>query len=557
MPLVQDQAVEMFNEFMKAKETKRPSAGIIQPKGMMEPSFLMHSSYYDVSGVRIRSLYTMNFRILREMARKTTIIAAIQNVRLSQLRPFTTISHVDDKPGYKIRLKDPDAKPTKKQKAEMADIEKFFERTGLTDFENAEKRKDRFPQFVEKLIREHLTLDQNTITLQQDRSGRLIAFHTLDGSTIHPVSDDKPYQGDPTIRYVQRVQGRVVEVFKDHEMIFHFMNHRADLVNNAFGYSYLEQSIDTITGWLFGMAYNKEVFNSSAQPKGFFSFNPKQPIDPESLQELRRQWIAMFRGIKGMWSVPFLQYDAKWNPVRPSNADMEYNNYIQLLSALICAVHKIDPQELGLKFNQSSQISIGGRGAGDAKQAAVSHDRGLQDLLTYTKDICNRIMERQEGWDEYELDFTGTEVEDKSKALDDDNKRVTTSYTLNEVRKEKDMPPVEHGDVVLNPTFIQYLTQKEMAEGMGGEPGMEGGVGEEPGGFGGEEEPGGDIGSALAGMTEQDTAAAVEAGMDEAGLKSLAALQRQTLRMQKQRLMKSRRDRRRKADDTVTIHLEP
>jgi hypothetical protein len=551
MPLVQDQAVTAFNEFLKAKATKRPSAGVIEPKGMMEPSFLMHSSYYDVSGVRIRSLYTMNFRILREMARKTTIIAAIQNTRLSQLRPFTEVSHVDDKPGYKIRLRDAEKKPSKKQKEEMAEIEKFFERTGFTDFKDAEKRKDRFPQFVEKLIREQMTIDQNTVTLQQDRSGRLIAFHTLDGSTIHPVSDSKPYQGNPDIRYVQRVQGRVVETFKDHEMLFHFMNHRADLVNNAFGYSYLEQAIDTITGWLFGMAYNKEVFNSSAQPKGFFSFNPKQPIDPESLQELQRQWIAMFRGIKGMWKVPFLQYDAKWNPVRPSNADMEYNNYIQLLSALICAVHKIDPGELGLKFNQSSQISIGGRGAGDAVQAAVSHDRGLRDLLTYTRDICNRIMERQQGWEDYEMSFTGVEVEDKSKALDDDGKRVKTYQTLNELRKEKDMDPLEHGDIVLDPTWVQYLTQKEMMAEQGGvEPGMEGGE------MGGAEAPGADLGEALAGMTGSETEGAIQEGMDEVGLKSLAALQRQTLRMQQRQLMKSRRDRQKKDDDTVTIRMD-
>ena len=969
MPLVQDQAVTMFNDFMKAKDTKKPSAGVIQPKGMMEPSFLMHSSYYDVSGIRIRSLYTMNFRILREMARKTTIIAAIQNVRLSQIRPFTRIAHGDENPGYQIRLRDREATPTKGQKEEMKEIALFFERTGLTDFTDAKKRKDRFPQFIEKLIREHLTLDQNTITLQPDRSGRLIAFHTLDGSTIHPVSDDKPYQGNPDIRYVQRVQGRVVETFKDHEMLFHFMNHRADLVNNAFGYclpgetrvltdlgylrveglpekvrvwtgkefaeatvfetgtkrlsitelsdgselrtspdhrircvdeegrlqwvaqseveqddwvvsspegvgerksptddevatgellgwfigdgsltlrkdgvfvarwfyhrpkeadvyerhiavmkamglhtytysiekgdmidlrigyreakdwvvdeagippvtarekdvpdivwqyssagrcsflrglfsadghvgnsatpilstvsedlarsvqlllksvgirsgcccqknesnfsggtgviwqvhvkdrekfrdtvgflqaakndkledhvfadwkgdvvapafakrvatvlvgrleecswisgkdrstlvalakgtwhqrvtrkrltkwvgdlpgvereirealsythiqvvaveqtpvsvpmydlsvedkkhqfvaegvivhnSYLEQSIDTITGWLFGMAYNKEVFNSSAQPKGFFSFNPKQPIDPESLQELQRQWIAMFRGIKGMWKVPFLQYDAKWNPVRPNNSDMEYSSYIQLLSALICAVHKIDPQELGLKFQQSAAISIGGGGS-KARQNNQSHDRGLQDLLTYAEDVCNRIMERQAGWEDYEFDFTGKEIKDENKALEIDTKRVGNYMTLNELRKEHDMEPLEYGDVPLNATFIQYLTQKEMmAEGGGGgvEPGMEGDMG----GMGGAEAPGEDLGEALAGMTGKEMEGATSEGMDEVGLKSLAAVQRHTLELQG-RLLKSRRmQQRQRAADTVTIRVD-
>lgn len=497
---------DQFEQFAKANGTRQPLPGVIQPRGLFDPTWHDFSGYYDPAGVRRRALYTMNFAVLREVAQKVAVVGAIHNTRLSQVRPFTQHVFDDEETGFRIKLKDPKATPTPQQEKAMRQIGEFFAHTGFTDFKGAEKRKDRFPQFVDKAVRECMTIDQNALSLQRDRAGRLIAFHTLDGATIHPVLRTRPYLDDESITFVQKINERVVETFTDTDIIFHFMNCRADIINNAFGYAPLEQAIDTVTGWLFSMAYNKEFFNTGAQPKGFFSFSPKQPIDPKAMVELQRQWVAMFRGVRGMWRVPFLQYDAKWQNLAPSNRDMEFNQYVQFLSALICALYKIDPSELGLKFSQSATISVGGQGGTD-KQSKISHDRGLQDLLTYIKDLCNRIMEHQVGWEEYEFNFCGTEVKDESQEIDKDRKKVETYLTLNEVRAEHDKEPVPHGDVVLNPQYIQYIQSKEGMEAMGGMGGgMPGGAPEEPAS---EDE----LGGLLAGMSGPEMDEAVSGGL--------------------------------------------
>src|SRR6185369_1555824 len=53
-------------------------------------------------------------------------------------------------------------------------------------------------------------------------------------------------------------------------------------------------------------------------------------------------------------------------------------------------------------------------------------------------------------------------------------KEVNVWKTLNEARIEMGYPPIEHGDVVLNATYTQYLAQKEQADQMGDEQGMPG-----------------------------------------------------------------------------------
>ena len=112
-------------------------------------------------------------------------------------------------------------------------------------------------------------------------------------------------------------------------------------------------SIDFITAWLFAMSYNKEQFNSGSQPRGFISFDG-DGINQESIEELQREWISMFRGIKGAWRTPFLR-GAKWNNIGGNNRDMQYNEYVQILAAWLCALHGTDPAELGIKFNRTQK----------------------------------------------------------------------------------------------------------------------------------------------------------------------------------------------------------
>lgn len=400
-------------------------------------------------GLRER-FYNISFDILREIARKVVVISSIQNVRCMQLRPFSFQSYNDDDVGIRCKLKDKNAIPTKEDKIIMAEIEEFFLNCGYTDFPGSDEREDNLNDVLEMSTRELLTIDQLAISLRRNKKGKLIDFWILDGATIKRVFPNKGYMGDKKIKYVQEIKGRIVETFTKDDIIFYYMNRRADILTRGYGYSYIEMCIDIITAWLFGMAYNKEFFNTSSMPKGFIAFSGDK-VDQSSLEELQRQWISMFRGIKGMWRTPFLQYDAKWVPISQSNKDMEYNQYLQILSAWICAVHGIDAMELGMRMNYSGSVL----NENQEVRLAYSKDRGLKDLLFTHQTWLNRIIAFVPEWRDYKIVFTGTEVRDKMAELEVDEKQTQVFMTINEKRREKDMSEIKGGDIIANPTFIQ------------------------------------------------------------------------------------------------------
>jgi hypothetical protein len=499
---------EVFTELQKARATgkKVNPAKFSKTKGTYDIGTWWTYGAWDATGVR-RKFYSLNYDILRNVAQRVVLVSAIHNTRCSQMRPFLVPQDDEDKPGFKIKIKDRDRQPNSNEKKGIDAITEFFLNTGFTDFPGAEEREDDLTDAVERWVRDLMTIDQIGVELQQDNGNRILAFHALDGASIHPVDPKVGFKGDKSVKYVQMFKEKVVAEFLRGEIIFDMMNKRSDIRHRRFGYSPLEQSIDTVTAFLFATAYNKDQFNLASIPKGFFSFDPKfGSMDRETLEELQREWHAMFAGIKGMWRTPFLQHGAKWNNVAPNNRDMEYDKYMQMLAAYVCAVYKIDPAELGLKFGDRSQLVIGER---QEEKLKYSKDRGVKDLLFFFTSLFNKIIKAQPGWEGFKFEFTGTEHKDQTIEIDNEQKQVNYKITVNEARKRDDMEPIEGGDTILNPAFMQAKQQKEQAAQMAAQGGP---PGEEPPPEG--EEEGGGLESMLAQMGDKEMDQAVEQGME-------------------------------------------
>jgi hypothetical protein len=420
----------------------------------------------------------LTFNSLREMAKRVSIISSIHTTRIQQLRPFCYPSHNEEAQGYMVKLKEKDKVPTAKEKKEMKEITDFIFYTGKKDFDGAEEREDRLPEVIEKLTREHLTIDQIAIEPQFNLKGDFVAYWVLDGAYIKKTMPDTGYEGNKKIKYIQELDGKTTAVYERDELFFYCHNPRADIRYYGYGYSAIEQSIDIVTGWLYSMMYNKEVFNSSALPKGFLSFDGEE-LDQSDLEDLQREWTSMFSGIKGLHKTPFFQYGAKWQNMAPSNRDMEWNIYTQFLSSLICANHGIDAAEMGLRLNQAQNVLNDNQEA----KIAFSKDRGFKDLIFFHRSWINRILEYNKEWSEkYQVVFTGLENKDQAAELDLDIKKVQYFQTINETRKERDLPPIENGDLILNQQYLQYIQGKEAQEqqseevqGEGDENAVEGG----------------------------------------------------------------------------------
>ena len=109
-------------------------------------------------------------------------------------------------------------------------------------------------------------------------------------------------------------------------------------------------------------------------------------------------------------------------------------------------------------------------------QQKMSQDRGLRPLLRHLQTHVNEIIERID--EDYEFEFVGIDAKSEGEAIELRLKELQSYKTLNEVREAEQLPPVPHGDIVPNPSYIGYRNQKElMAQqqqqqggAMGGQP---------------------------------------------------------------------------------------
>jgi len=481
-----------FDKLIKSTRginTGKGFGSINPPKGLFEPDEHYYRWNVDPRGIRDR-FYNITYDILRDIARRVAPVTAVHILRGMQVRPFSVRAYNEDETGYVIKIKDKKRTPDRKESKVIDEIEDFILNAGyvFNDGTNDdEDEREGMQEVNDQLVRELLGIDQVAATIRYNRKGKMVDYWLLDGATIKRTVKGRGYEGDKEIRFVQELDGRVVETFTKDDIVFYYANRRVSIKHKGYGYSYIEMCLDMITSWLFGMTYNKEFFNTSTQPKGILTFEGDK-IDQGQLEELQRQWISMFRGIKGLWKTPFLQYNAKWQPIAPSNRDMEFNEYIQILSSWIFAIHGTDSQEVGMRLNQAQNVlneNVEGK-------LAFSKSRALRFLLSSIASFYNKIIQKDPEWRKYYLTFTGLEAKDQKAELEVDEKQVKIYMTIDEKRAEKDLKPLPNneGEIILDPTYIQYKMQKEQTEQMG--QGQDfGNEGEQ--GFGNEEEQGGEF----------------------------------------------------------------
>jgi len=431
-------------------------------KGMYELPQRLSDFRYD--GVR-RKTFGLGFEILRKIAEKVIIIGIIHNIRVQQVEPFTKAPSISEEDvGFHIRLRDKGETPTEKQKSVMRKTEDWVMECGE---EKGSSDRDDFFQFSKKLIRDNLTIDQIGTALGRTRGGDVREFRILDGATIYPVMKDIGYKGIKKIDYVQIYEENVYEVFTSDDLIFSISNPRTDLKYTNFGYSFMEMAITTITGFLNAHQYNNDFFSSSTQPPGFISFDTAEGWDENTFKALQREWENQFRGLPELWKTGFLGGKAKWNTIRPNNKDLEFNQYIQMLSGWLFALYGMDSAEAGLRLQQAQNVM----NENVENKIAYSQSRGLKHHLSFMERIVNKILRFNEDLNDYVFEFTGLEKKDQKAELEVEKMQTETYLTINEMRERKDLEPIENGDIISNSFFMQAVqsSQQEQEGGMEGE----------------------------------------------------------------------------------------
>jgi hypothetical protein len=442
----------------------------VTPKSMLVDPLDLSSSF----GYKNKP-FQLSYDILRIMAR-THIVKAIVETRKEQIQNFCEPQANKYATGFIITKKQKyseigqDIKLSKVDQKKIEWLVEFLLSCGTaSNFWHA----DTFDVFVSKVVKDSLELDQATFEVQRDRKGDPIQYFATDGGTYR-IADtylddenntrypEKMIQGYGPA-YVQLYMTKIVGEFYPWELCFGVLNPTTDINKVGYGKSPLEDMIQTVTAILNADSYNANFFKVGSAPRGILKYSGN--INMSTLEDFRQQWIAQVSGVLNAHKVPIINADKlDFINTHVPNKDMEFGKYQEFLVKIACAMYKIDPSEIGFPMSGNTNGSSGLGGDNQEEKVKYSKDKGLKPLLKKIQYWINKYIIWQLD-DQYEFRFVGIDEDtDPQTELDQDVELVGNIMTLNEIRKKRNLEPIEGGDIPLNPAFLQAMQMEQQKE---------------------------------------------------------------------------------------------
>lgn len=398
----------------------------------------------------------VTYGTLQAMVWKVPLVNAIIQTRINQISAFATPQRNRFETGFRVRLRDQEAKPTRQDKIFMKKMEDMLITTGNTE---DPRGRDSFETFLRKITRDSLTYDQTCIEVVPGRDGRPAEWYAVDAATVRLADTHRLHPDDNTdrIKTVQIYDQVVISEFTDKELAFGVRNPRSDIRSQGYGTSELEMLISTITHILWGLNYNANFFSQGSVAKGLL--NLKGAIPEKQLRAFRRQWYQMVAGVENAWRTPIVNAEEiQWVNMQASNRDMEFSSWIDFLIKIACAVFQMDPIEVNFKYGSTGQRAM--FGAADRAKLVESKDKGLKPLLRH----FSRLVDKYIIWPinpAFVLEFIGLESQTPKEVADLNTQRVRTIYTIDEIRAENDLSalPDGLGQVILDANWLAARKQ--------------------------------------------------------------------------------------------------
>ena len=421
---------------------------------------------------------------LRRVSKKAWIInLCIINVQ-KKIKPFLKPSTNRNLRGFVVKKIGEDVIKAAGQKSEArTEIEQFLLNTGI------EKSPDRdnFTRFCIKILRDALEIDQVATEIGRTVSGKVYAFWAVDGATIERVL---PNQDNPLhIKYVQVIDSIPQAFYPEDSLIFDYQNPRSDVRYSFYGYSPVEQAIDLITSTINAFTYNAGFFTENKLPRGMLLLDGN--ANQETVEQMEDYLCDIMSGTTAnQWRVPIIpagngtsgeNNSIKWVSLGGTNKEMEFQGWLDFLTSAIVSLFGCSMEELGLHSSKSQPMFE----HNTTPEIEASKSLVLGDMLAFLQQYINQILEK--AYPGYEIEFVGYERDDPKQILDLTKTELESFKTLNEVRKEKGLKPIEADwadKCPANPQFVQMYQSAQMDGGGMEDPDAAEDEGEEGADFG-------------------------------------------------------------------------
>jgi len=353
-----------------------------------------------------------------------------------------------------------------------------------------------FDQFGYMLTMDLLTYGHGPIEKIPSRDGSLFAFLPLPAESIYYANKklsksdpklisnlvdahresyakvsgekfvDEPQEGE--IKFVQVINGKVLESFSDKEMIFIRIYLQSDVDLNGYAISPLERAISMVTSHLQIENHQKQFFTHGVASRGLLVI--QGDVTPNQLRTLQAQWTAQVTGPTTAWRTPILAgiNSVQWVPLNVSNRDMEFAAYQDHVLRTIHSSFSIDPEETGFGYLSRGQEQRSMSESSNEWKLTASRDKGLRPILGRIEAVINEDVLpswKPEYAKKYKFAFVGIDAETRQEEIQRLQSEVQLHTTVGEVRNEAALPELLYGNnIILNPLYLQTL-QMNMSKG--------------------------------------------------------------------------------------------
>ena len=441
----------------------------------------MQSVYLDDMQITWQGAYfdkpgNMNFQMLRAMAEGTPLISSIIMTRVRQVMRFCQPQETGEGPGFTIRHIDKDHKITGSEKDSVQLMTKFFQNCGWEWNPRQRRRlkRDDFPAFMAKSVRDSLILDNAPIEteMKRNRAMGMDGFYAVDGATVYLVNE-LDYQGEDELFACQVVNGQIRAAYGYEDLILVPRNPRSDVLAGGYGMSELELLVKIVTGFLNALQVNLDGFSKNSIPRGFMTLIGN--YGEQDLSAFKRFWNAQVRGTQNHWNVPVLvakdgESKAEFHEIGGQFDEVMYSKWMELLGAIACAVYSIAPEEINWSSFTAARSALSG--SDTTEKMAQSIDKGLRPLLTYYQNLFTDYVVADFS-DKYVFRWTGLDEQDEEKR----HELRKLVLTVDEIRAQEGFDA--HSDPVLgaapvNPSltgvYMQNLQAQQQPEDDFGQP---------------------------------------------------------------------------------------
>ena len=427
----------------------------------------------DVAEAYHPGTFGLDYDTLRSMAR-VPVISAIIQTRISQVAEFGVPARGPYDIGFRIRLRDRDKEPNKRQKKEIRELTRWMCTCGDQRIPGNVSLED----FLRMVVRDSLVFDQLCFEIVRNKGGGIAGFVPVDASTIRraKVKDSERKRGrriQSENAYVQVINQKPVQTFTADELCFGIRRPRTWIKINGYGYPELEELVRVVTNLVNAEQFNAANFTHGMHVAGILAVKSK--MNPQLFRAFRREFYAMLSGAHNAKKTPIIQLDPEAKEelqsinMSQSNRDMEYGQWMSWLLKLSCSIYSMDPAELSFVYGQEGQShQLNQKSPMD--RILASKERGLRPLLRSVAGWLNAHVVSQID-DDYVLEFVGFDAQAESEKMDLDIKAVKAFRTVNEIRAMYDLDPLDSpvADMVLDPTYINTAWQMSMQEEEGEE----------------------------------------------------------------------------------------